>query len=195
MNRPLGRRLLNEPVVIFRDESGTSKALREICSHKLAPLSLGRHLGNRIECSYHGLRFAGNRRCVHNPHGKGTIPKSCGYSGLSRSRARLNTADLESRRQIPLFAADDSLRGTRVYIFREGSRRCRSPLRQLAGIEWSLVGGAKKSQWFFALRIGRNTDGANHEDFADQIGTSSPDARNGDNFLLLCSEFQALRAE
>ena len=72
----LGRKLLNEPVVMFRDESGTPKALRNFCSHKLAPLSLGRRLGDRIECPYHGLQFDGTGRCVHNPHGKGTTPRS-----------------------------------------------------------------------------------------------------------------------
>ena len=71
----LGRKLLNEPVVLFRNERGEPYALRNICSHKLAPLNLGRHLGDRVECPYHGLQFDGNGRCVHNPHGKGTTPR------------------------------------------------------------------------------------------------------------------------
>jgi phenylpropionate dioxygenase-like ring-hydroxylating dioxygenase large terminal subunit len=72
----LGRKILNEPILMFRDESGSAKALRDFCSHKLAPLSLGRHLGDRVECPYHGLQFDGTGRCVHNPHGNGVTPRS-----------------------------------------------------------------------------------------------------------------------
>src|ERR1700732_5048542 len=72
----LGRKILNEPILIFRDERRVAKALRDFCAHKLAPLSLGRHLGDRVECPYHGLQFDGNGRCVHNPHGNGVTPRS-----------------------------------------------------------------------------------------------------------------------
>jgi len=61
---------------MFRDAKGGARALRDLCSHKLAPLSLGRHLGDRIECPYHGLQFDGSGRCVHNPHGNGVTPRS-----------------------------------------------------------------------------------------------------------------------
>ena len=72
----LSRKILNEPTVIFRDEMGAPKALRDFCPHKLAPLSLGRHLGDRVECPYHGLQFDGTGRCVHNPHGNGITPRA-----------------------------------------------------------------------------------------------------------------------
>lgn len=72
----VGRKILNEPILIFRDESGAARALRDFCSHKLAPLSLGKHFGDRVECPYHGLQFDGNGRCVHNPHGSGATPRS-----------------------------------------------------------------------------------------------------------------------
>jgi phenylpropionate dioxygenase-like ring-hydroxylating dioxygenase large terminal subunit len=72
----LGRKILDEPIVMFRTECGAAKALRDFCSHKLSPLRLGRHIGDRIECPYHGLQFDGNGRCVHNPHGTGVTPRA-----------------------------------------------------------------------------------------------------------------------
>ena len=37
----LARVVLGEPVVLFRDEAGTAVALRDQCSHRRFPLSLG----------------------------------------------------------------------------------------------------------------------------------------------------------
>jgi vanillate O-demethylase monooxygenase subunit len=32
--------------------------------------------GDRVQCPYHGLEFAADGKCVHNPHGTGAIPKA-----------------------------------------------------------------------------------------------------------------------
>ncbi len=40
----LGRRYLNEPVVLFRTASGQVSALADRCSHRAMPLSEGRYL-------------------------------------------------------------------------------------------------------------------------------------------------------
>jgi len=73
----LARRLLDEPVVLFRDISGTATALADQCPHRFAPLSMGRLTeGGRVECPYHGLRFDALGQCVFNPHGDGNIPKA-----------------------------------------------------------------------------------------------------------------------
>lgn len=65
----LGRTILDRPVLIFRDDSGEAHAIGNRCPHRFAPLHAGRHLGNVVECGYHGLQFDGSGRCVHNPHG------------------------------------------------------------------------------------------------------------------------------
>ncbi|MDX3895570.1 aromatic ring-hydroxylating dioxygenase subunit alpha [Pusillimonas sp.] len=70
----LARRILNEPIVMFRDEQGAAHAISDICPHKFAPLHLGKHLGNTVQCPYHGLEFDGSGRCMHNPHGDGKVP-------------------------------------------------------------------------------------------------------------------------
>lgn len=66
----LGRTFLNVPVVMFRKADGTPVALNDLCPHRFAPLHLGKQVGDVIQCGYHGLEFAGDGRCVRNPHGK-----------------------------------------------------------------------------------------------------------------------------
>jgi vanillate O-demethylase monooxygenase subunit len=69
------RRILDEPIVFFRDAAGAASAIADYCPHRFAPLSLGKMLpGGRLQCGYHGLEFDGSGRCVHNPHGNGVIP-------------------------------------------------------------------------------------------------------------------------
>jgi phenylpropionate dioxygenase-like ring-hydroxylating dioxygenase large terminal subunit len=68
------RTLLNEPVLLFRDSKGEPHALIDRCPHRFAPLHRGKHLGDRIQCGYHGLEFNSEGRCVHNPHSDERIP-------------------------------------------------------------------------------------------------------------------------
>lgn len=70
----LHRRLLNEPILMFRDADGRACALRDRCPHRFAPLHLGNFDGQAVQCRYHGLKFDARGACVHNPHG--TLPKS-----------------------------------------------------------------------------------------------------------------------
>jgi phenylpropionate dioxygenase-like ring-hydroxylating dioxygenase large terminal subunit len=77
----LGRRLtartiLNEPVVLFRTESGQAVALADRCAHRFVPLSRGKLKGDVLECGYHGLCYDATGACVSNPHGDHTIPRA-----------------------------------------------------------------------------------------------------------------------
>lgn len=72
--KPLGRRLLGDPVVLFRDSSGTARALVDRCCHRSAPLSLGKVVEGGLECGYHGLVFDGVGKCVYIP-GQEKIPQ------------------------------------------------------------------------------------------------------------------------
>lgn len=69
----LSRRVLDEPVLFWRTSSGRIAAVADRCSHRRVPLSLGRLVGDTVECGYHGLRFDPAGRCVHIP-GQGDIP-------------------------------------------------------------------------------------------------------------------------
>jgi vanillate O-demethylase monooxygenase subunit len=74
----LARTFLDQPVVMFRDDTGAPYALQDRCPHRFAPLSVGKLCdGSRaVQCAYHGLRFDGKGDCVHNPHGDGHIPSA-----------------------------------------------------------------------------------------------------------------------
>ena len=66
-DKPLARRICNEPVVLFRDSGGRAAALVDRCCHRSAPLSLGQLVPEGIQCGYHGLTFDGSGRCVAIP--------------------------------------------------------------------------------------------------------------------------------
>ena len=71
--KPLGRTVLGEPVVLFRKEDGTAVALEDRCVHRHLPLSMGRLVGDTLQCHYHGLRYDRTGACVLVP-GQDTIP-------------------------------------------------------------------------------------------------------------------------
>ncbi|BAK66512.1 putative iron-sulfur protein [Sphingobium sp. SYK-6] len=72
--KPLARKLLDQDLMIYRDSAGRPILLQDRCPHRFAPLSLGKTVGDEIECPYHGLRFDRTGACSHNPHMKGGGP-------------------------------------------------------------------------------------------------------------------------
>jgi phenylpropionate dioxygenase-like ring-hydroxylating dioxygenase large terminal subunit len=72
-DKPLGRRICNEPIVLFRDSNGAAAALADRCCHRSAPLSHGAVVASGIQCGYHGLTFDGSGKCVVIP-GQSRIP-------------------------------------------------------------------------------------------------------------------------
>jgi phenylpropionate dioxygenase-like ring-hydroxylating dioxygenase large terminal subunit len=73
---PLARTVQGEPIVLFRTQkSGHAVALADRCPHRFAPLSLGRVVGNQIQCGYHGLCFDRDGACVRVP-GQDTVPRA-----------------------------------------------------------------------------------------------------------------------
>ena len=70
---PVGRTIMNEPIVFFRDANGRPAALEDRCCHRGAPLSQGRVVESGIECGYHGLIFDGYGICVEIP-GTNKVP-------------------------------------------------------------------------------------------------------------------------
>ncbi len=61
------RRVLDEPILVYRTSSGALTALEDRCCHRLAPLSLGRKEGDCVRCGYHGLKFDSSGACVEVP--------------------------------------------------------------------------------------------------------------------------------
>lgn len=70
----LRRRILGEPLLLFRKTDGSVAALIDRCPHRFAPLSMGERQGDCVACPYHGLRFDSDGRCVGNPFSE-EIPK------------------------------------------------------------------------------------------------------------------------
>jgi phenylpropionate dioxygenase-like ring-hydroxylating dioxygenase large terminal subunit len=63
----LARRVLDEPLIVYRTSTGEVVALADRCCHRHAPLSLGRLEGDHVRCMYHGLCFNPSGRCVDIP--------------------------------------------------------------------------------------------------------------------------------
>ncbi|MFN7179983.1 Rieske 2Fe-2S domain-containing protein [Hyphomonas sp.] len=59
--------ILGEPVVVGRTPAGEAFALRDICPHRLVPLSAGKQLETNgewtLQCPYHGWRFGTDGGC------------------------------------------------------------------------------------------------------------------------------------
>lgn len=75
IEEPISRRILEEPIVLYRAEDGTPVALADACPHRFVPLHAGKIVdGGNIRCPYHGLEFNREGACVRNPHTNGRIP-------------------------------------------------------------------------------------------------------------------------
>jgi len=74
-DKPLGRIILNEPVVFYRKRDGGVVALEDRCCHRHYPLHRGTLVEDRLECAYHGLQYDSTGRCVRIP-GQALIPDS-----------------------------------------------------------------------------------------------------------------------
>jgi phenylpropionate dioxygenase-like ring-hydroxylating dioxygenase large terminal subunit len=73
--KPLGRMILGEPVVFFRTEAGKAVAMEDRCAHRHLPLSMGKLIGDELQCHYHGLRFGLDGKCTRIP-GQEHVPQS-----------------------------------------------------------------------------------------------------------------------
>jgi vanillate O-demethylase monooxygenase subunit len=106
-------RLLGEDVVVWRDQAGAPHALRDLCIHRGTALSLGRVVGDRIMCPYHGWQYDAGGVCRLIPQladptripGKARVPAyACreqhGLLWVAMDAPRWELAD------IPEFATD-----------------------------------------------------------------------------------------
>lgn len=66
-DKPFATKILNEWVVIFRDESGEAQALQDRCAHRCAQLSKGTVKNGELSCPYHGWTYRGDGNVTHVP--------------------------------------------------------------------------------------------------------------------------------
>lgn len=58
---------VDEPLVITRDDEGTTRVLSNVCTHRGNLLLREACAGNTLRCRYHGRRFSLDGRCTHMP--------------------------------------------------------------------------------------------------------------------------------
>lgn len=76
--RPVGRTIMDLPLVLWRSERGAAVAMEDRCAHRNAPLSKGKVFEGRIGCPYHGWVYDGQGRCVSVPsQGPAASPPGC----------------------------------------------------------------------------------------------------------------------
>lgn len=54
---PVGVTVAGQPIAIFRTESGALGAMADICPHRRLKLSVGKVVGERLRCAYHGWSY------------------------------------------------------------------------------------------------------------------------------------------
>src|SRR6266511_109403 len=59
--------VLDQELVLFRDDAGHPHAFLDRCCHRGAPLSLGEVVDGTLACRYHGWRHDRTDMCVHIP--------------------------------------------------------------------------------------------------------------------------------
>ncbi|MEO7405033.1 MAG: aromatic ring-hydroxylating dioxygenase subunit alpha [Burkholderiales bacterium] len=73
----LERTILEQPLALYRGESGHAVALDNRCAHRGAKLSNGRIEGDAVRCLYHGLKFDATGQCVQIPGQDNIPPRLC----------------------------------------------------------------------------------------------------------------------
>ena len=73
VHKILPRRILDEPIVLYRAESGRPVALADMCCHRQLPLSLGKLVGDDLQCGYHGFTYEPSGDCIRVP-GQSQVP-------------------------------------------------------------------------------------------------------------------------
>jgi vanillate O-demethylase monooxygenase subunit len=67
------RTILSEPLILYRTEAGAPVAMEDRCPHRAAPLSMGKLIGDAVQCPSHGMDFGADGKCVRVP-GQSSIP-------------------------------------------------------------------------------------------------------------------------
>ena len=112
---PLSVKLLDQAVVLWRDNEGAVQAFVDRCPHRGARLSMGRVENGHLECPYHGWQFASGGQCVKVPAVPDFVPpatqrvKSFDVQeayGLVWVRLQGSEADNANAAALPAFAAE-----------------------------------------------------------------------------------------
>ena len=65
--------ILEENLLMFRATTGQVIALEDRCPHRQLPLSMGKRIGDEVQCGYHGMNFDCTGKCGRVP-GQAGVP-------------------------------------------------------------------------------------------------------------------------
>ena len=71
------RKVLNEPILVYRTSAHQLVAIADKCCHRHAPLSTGKREGDSVRCGYHGLLFDQTGQCQEVPGMDKPPAKAC----------------------------------------------------------------------------------------------------------------------
>jgi vanillate monooxygenase len=71
----LARTILDNELVMYRTADGAPVVLEDRCAHRDLPLSMGKLVGDDLQCGYHGLVYDQCGRCIRVP-GQKSVPPS-----------------------------------------------------------------------------------------------------------------------
>lgn len=151
----LSRTILEQPVVIYKGDSGKAVALENRCCHRGARLSNGRLEGDCLRCMYHGLKFDPSGRCIQIP-GQDNIPRNLGvrsYPIMERNHliwiwmGNPVKADFDTIPDIP-YLDDPAWRGLPDYLHYDADYRLivdnLSDFAHLAFVHTHTLGGSEE---------------------------------------------------
>ncbi len=97
--KPLACKILDEPIVLFRNKEGKASALVNRCPHRNVFLSKGRVISGNIQCPYHGWEYNSEGKCVF-------IPSLCEGEKIPGSAVAQNYQVIEQQNLIWVWLGD-----------------------------------------------------------------------------------------
>lgn len=84
-----GMKRFGEKLVFWRDSKGQLTCLYDKCVHRGAALSIGKHLGDRLQCPFHGFEYA--------PDGRVSMIPANGKSAIVPEYFKVNSYPVEEK--------------------------------------------------------------------------------------------------
>ena len=73
--KPVGVTRMGEKLVLWRDEKGQVTCMSDLCPHRGVALSIGKLIGDCVECPFHGFQYDTSGHCTLIPaNGKNATP-------------------------------------------------------------------------------------------------------------------------
>ena len=73
--KPVGVTRMGEKLVLWRDERDQVTCMADLCPHRGVALSIGKLIGDCVECPFHGFQYDTSGRCTLIPaNGKNATP-------------------------------------------------------------------------------------------------------------------------